>query len=156
LSDANIIAHPLAEWPMVICAAPAYLTRYGVPETPQALSAHRWIHGHHSHRHIDFHHPREGELTLRLAEGQVVSDSMHVMRAFTVAGMGLSLQPLQEIQEELRSGQLMLLLPEWRAAPLKLTALTLERVLPEKSRQAIRALRDYFSKNHRVTLADID
>ncbi|WP_433990872.1 LysR substrate-binding domain-containing protein [Erwinia aphidicola] len=156
LSDANIIAHPLAEWPMVICAAPAYLTRYGVPETPQALSAHRWIHGHRSHRHIDFHHPREGELTLRLAEGQVVSDSMHVMRAFTVAGMGLSLQPLQEIQEELRSGQLMLLLPEWRAAPLKLTALTLERVLPEKSRQAIRALRDYFSKNHRVTLADID
>lgn len=156
LSDANIIAHPLAEWPMVICAAPAYLTRYGVPETPQALSAHRWIHGHRSHRHIDFHHQRKGELTLRLAEGQVVSDSMHVMRAFTVAGMGLSLQPLQEIQEELRSGQLMLLLPEWRAAPLKLTALTLERVLPEKSRQAIRALRDYFSKNHRVTLADID
>ena len=140
---------------MVICAAPAYLSRYGVPESPQALSSHRWIHGHGAHRHIDFHHPRDGALALRLAEGQIVSDSMNVMRAFTVAGMGLSLQPLQEIQEELRSGQLMVLLPEWRATPLKLTALTLERVLPEKSQQALRALRDYFSKNHRFTLADM-
>ncbi|MBD8161757.1 LysR substrate-binding domain-containing protein [Erwinia persicina] len=156
LSDTAMIAHPLAEWPMVICAAPAYLSRYGVPETPQALSAHRWIHGHSTHRHIDFHHPREGDLTLRLAEGQVVSDSMNVMRAFTVAGMGLSLQPLQEIGEELRSGQLMVLLPEWRASPLKLTALTLERVLPEKSQQALRALRDYFRQNHQVRLADME
>lgn len=146
LSDANIIAHPLAEWPMVICAAPGYLTRYGVPESPQQLSQHRWIHGHTYQRHIELHHPREPVQTLRLAEGQVLSDSMLVIRAFTIAGMGLSLQPLHEIRQELNTGQLMLLLPEWRAPSLKLTALTLERVLPEKSRQALQALREYFAK----------
>lgn len=153
LGDANVIAHPLAEWPMVICASPAYLSRHGVPETPDALSAHRWIHGHTFYRHIDLHHPRAGKVTLRLSEGQVISDSMMVVREFTLAGMGISLQPLHEIGHELRSGQLMLLLPEWRADMLKLTALTLERVLPEKSRQALHALRHYFSKNHLGALA---
>lgn len=146
LSDASIIAHPLVEWPMVICAAPAYLTRYGVPETPQQLAGHRWIQGHLYQRVIELHHPREEMQTLRLSEGQVQSDSMLVIREFTLAGMGLSLQPLNEIRAELNSGQLMVLLPEWRAPSLKLTALTLERVLPEKSRQALQALRDYFSK----------
>ncbi|MBK0000643.1 LysR substrate-binding domain-containing protein [Erwinia sp. S38] len=146
LSDASIIAHPLVEWPMVICAAPAYLTRHGVPETPQQLAGHRWIQGHLYQRVIELHHPREEMQTLRLSEGQVQSDSMLVIREFTLAGMGLSLQPLNEIRTELNSGQLMVLLPEWRAPSLKLTALTLERVLPEKSRQALQALRDYFSK----------
>ncbi len=146
LSDTSMIAHPLVEWPMVICAAPAYLTRHGVPETPQQLAGHRWILGHLYQRVIELHHPREEKQTLRLNEGQVQSDSMLVIREFTLAGMGLSLQPLNEIRAELNSGQLMVLLPEWRAPSLKLTALTLERVLPEKSRQALQALRDYFSK----------
>ncbi|MEJ4043979.1 LysR substrate-binding domain-containing protein [Erwinia sp. SLM-02] len=146
LGDASMIAHPLVEWPMVICAAPAYLTRHGVPETPQQLAGHRWIQGHVYQRVIELHHPREETQILRLGEGQVQSDSMLVIREFTLAGMGLSLQPLNEIRAELNSGQLMVLLPEWRAPSLKLTALTLERVLPEKSRQALQALRDYFSK----------
>ena len=146
LADASIIAHPLAAWPMVICAAPGYLSRHGVPQTPQDLEQHRWIHGHVYQRHIELRHPREPPQTLRLTEGQVLSDSMLVIRAFTVAGMGVSLQPLHEIHQELSSGQLMRLLPEWRAPSLKLTALTLERVLPEKNRQALRALRDYFAK----------
>lgn len=145
LSDASIIAHPMAEWPMVICASPGYLSRHGIPETPQQLTEHRWIQGHLYQRQIELHHPREKTQVLRLAEGQIVSDSMLVMRAFTVAGMGVSLQPLNEIRKELNSGQLMLLLPEWRAPSLTLTALTLERVVPEKSRQALAALRHYFS-----------
>ncbi|AUX72631.1 MULTISPECIES: hypothetical protein [Erwinia] len=60
-----------------------------------------------------------------------------------------------QIQKELHTGQLMLLLPEWRAQPLTLTVLTLERVLPEKSRQALRSIRDYFGNNHLLKLADI-
>lgn len=40
----------------------------------------------------------------------------------------------------------MVLLPEWRTRSLTLTALALERVLPEESQQALRALRDYLLK----------
>jgi hypothetical protein len=47
----------------------------------------------------------------------------------------------------------LLLLPEWRPAPLRLNALTLERTMPEKSRQALRYLRDYFRRNGEKGLA---
>lgn len=78
---------------------------------------------------------------------------MNVMRAFTRAGLGISAQPLYEIGDELQRGELLLLLPEWRPAALRLHALTLERNVPEKSRQALRYLRDYFRRNGEKGLA---
>lgn len=159
LEDASVIAHPLADWPLVVCAAPRYLSEHGVPEQPHQLAQHRWISGMPTGgtvngRLIELHHARHAPLKLRLEPGQVISDSMNVVRAFTLAGQGISLQPLLEIQPLLRSGELMLLLPEWRPAPFRLTALTLERVLPEKTRQVLQALRRHFRQIATQALAD--
>lgn len=159
LNDASVIAHQLTEWPLVICAAPRYLSLHGVPEHPQQLINHRWINGmpaggNVNGRIIELQHAQQSPLKLRLDAGQVMSDSMHVVRAFTLAGQGISLQPLFEIQDKLSSGELMLLLPEWRPAPFRLTALTLERVLPEKTRQALQALRSHFRRIATTALAD--
>ncbi|BEN39725.1 substrate binding domain-containing protein [Serratia nevei] len=153
LADANMIAHPLTAWPMVLCAAPRYLSQHGVPEKPQDLVQHRWISSGYSGAHLDLLHQSGQQVKLRLAEGQIVSESMNVMRAFTRAGLGISIQPLYEIGDELQRGELLLLLPEWRPAPLRLHALTLERNVPEKSRQALRYLRDYFRRNGEKGLA---
>ncbi|MGP1082218.1 LysR substrate-binding domain-containing protein [Serratia sp. CY58181] len=153
LADANMIAHPLTAWPMVLCAAPRYLSQHGVPEKPQDLVQHRWISSGYSGAHLDLLHQSCQQVKLRLAEGQIVSESMNVMRAFTRAGLGISVQPLYEIGDELQRGELLLLLPEWRPAPLRLNALTLERTMPEKSRQALRYLRDYFRRNGEKGLA---
>ncbi|PKH27029.1 LysR family transcriptional regulator [Enterobacterales bacterium CwR94] len=151
LADSTLIAHPLTQWPMILCATPRYLSRHGVPETPQALLTHRWIsgipNGPLNSRQFTLHHPHLAPVTLRIADGQVVSDSMSVVRAFTLAGMGISLQPLYEVRESLARGELIQLIPEWQPEPLNLTALTLERVLPEKTRQAIVALRHYFQQS---------
>ena len=153
LADANMIAHPLTAWPMVLCAAPRYLSQHGVPEKPQDLVQHRWISSGYSGAYLDLLHQSGQQVKLRLAEGQIVSESMNVMRAFTRAGLGISVQPLYEIGDELQRGELLLLLPEWRPAPLRLHALTLERNMPEKSRQALRYLRDYFRRNGEKGLA---
>lgn len=154
LADTNLIAHPLSAWPMVLCAAPRYLSQYGVPETPQELVQHRWITGSGHGLHLDLHHPTGETFKLRLAAGQVVSDSMNVIRAFTRNGLGISGQPLYEIGNELRRGELIALLPQWRPAPYRLHALTLERVLSEKTRQALHYLRDYFRRHGEKPLAN--
>ncbi|MNH36210.1 transcriptional regulator [compost metagenome] len=114
---------------------------------------HRWISGIYSGAHLDLHHLGGQQLKLRLAEGQIVSDSMTVMRAFTRSGLGISVQPLNEIEDELQRGELIQLMPEWRPAPLRLHALTLERAMPEKNRQALRYLRDYFRRHTEKSLA---
>lgn len=41
--EADLIACKLADNPWVICAAPRYLTKYGAPEMPEDLSAHRCL-----------------------------------------------------------------------------------------------------------------
>ncbi|ANI29365.1 LysR family transcriptional regulator [Yersinia entomophaga] len=155
LADANMIAHPLAEWPMVICAAPRYLSQHGVPETPQDLLAHRWMSSvnNPSAIHLDLHHTSGETMVLRLNHGQVISGSMPVIRDFTREGMGLSVLPLYEIGDELQRGELITLLPEWQSTPLRLHALTLERAMPEKNRQVIRYLRDYFQRHRESVLA---
>lgn len=146
LEDASYIAHPLAEWPLVICASPRYLTRCGVPETPQDLAAHHWLINSGTADSMQLAlYQRSGErYPLRIPHGAVASSSMNVLREFTLEGVGMSLQPLYEISDALRRGELIVLLPEWRAQPLTLHALTLEKVHTEKNRQALRCLRDYF------------
>ena len=44
-------------------------------------------------------------------------------------------------------------MPEWRPTPLRLHAMTLERAMPEKNRQALRYLRDYFRRHTEKSLA---
>ncbi|WP_261465817.1 LysR substrate-binding domain-containing protein [Serratia entomophila] len=153
LADANMIAHPLAEWPIVLCAAPRYLSQHGVPEKPQDLVRHSWISSGYVGVHLNLHHQSGEQVKLRLEEGQIISGSMNVIRAFTQAGLGISFQPLYEIGDELKRGELIHLMPEWRPAPLRLHALTLERAMPERNRQALRYLRDYFRRKCEKTLA---
>lgn len=44
LTDSTLVARPLARFRWVTCASPGYLRKFGVPETPEALSQHRAIH----------------------------------------------------------------------------------------------------------------
>lgn len=146
LDDASYIAHPLAVWPMVLCASPRYLNRCGIPETPDELSQHQWLVNTNEAvpASIELHRNNGETRKIRMPDIATGSSSMNVLRAFTLEGVGISIQPLYEIEYELKRGDLVLLLPEWRPAPLKLHALTLERVHTEKSRQAMHCLRDYF------------
>lgn len=146
LDDASYIAHPLAVWPMVLCVSPRYLNRCGIPETPDELSQHQWLVNTNEAvpASIELHRNNGETRKIRMPDIATGSSSMNVLRAFTLEGVGISIQPLYEIEYEVKRGDLVLLLPEWRPAPLKLHALTLERVHTEKSRQAMQCLRDYF------------
>lgn len=43
LPDSSLVATPVGTTGRVVCASPDYLARFGVPETPEALSKHRCI-----------------------------------------------------------------------------------------------------------------
>ena len=64
------------------------------------------------------------------------------VRQFTLAGMGVSVQPEPEVREQLASGQLLALLPAWQPAPIGIHLVTPRRdAQPAKVRYAIEALR---------------
>ena len=146
--DSSLVARHLADWPAVLCCAPAYLARSGAIQRPEQLLDLDWIslNGERQQHQLTFTGPRGEQQRLRL-EPRVGCNNILAVRSFTLAGLGLSLQPEPEIREELASGRLLALLPEWQPTPVGLYIVTPRRdALPAKVRYAIEALRRGLSR----------
>ena len=109
--DSSLVARQVADWRMLLCAAPAYLARCGPVEDPQqllgldwlSLSTDRW-------QQVTLYGPGGAQQRLRI-ESRVACNNILSVRQFTLAGMGVSVQPDPEVREQLVSGQLLALLP---------------------------------------------
>lgn len=97
----------------VICAAPSYLERRGVPTTCADLAAHDCILMRRQARIYD-------RWTVRTAEGvreltvphTFVCDSTEIVHAWALAGAGIAVKALWDIEDDLKEGRLVELLPE--------------------------------------------
>lgn len=142
--DSSLVARHVVDWPMLLCVAPAYLARCGWIATPQQLLGLDWI-GLNTDRaqYLQLRGPSASEERLRL-ESRIACNNILATRQFTLAGMGVSLQPEPEIRELLSRGELLNLLPEWRPEPIGLYIVTPRRdAQPAKVRYAIEALRQH-------------
>lgn len=142
--DSSLVARYVVDWPMLLCVAPAYLARCGWIATPQQLLGLDWI-GLNTDRaqQLLLRGPGGSEERLRL-ESRIGCNNILVTRQFTLAGMGVSLQPEPEIRELLVRGELLQLLPDWRPEPIGLHIVTPRRdAQPAKVRYAIEALRQH-------------
>lgn len=140
--DSSLVARYVTDWRMILCAAPAYLARVGLPVEPSQLLKLDWI-GLHLERsqHLTLHGPGGVQQRLRL-ETRISCNNILAARQFTLSGMGVSLQPEPEIRELLARGELLSLLPDWQLAPIGLHIVTPRRdAQPAKVRYAIEALR---------------
>lgn len=61
--------------------------------------------------------PEGSQVTIR-AQGNLQTNSSEVIRASVLSGMGIGYSPTWLFEEEIASGQLQVLLPEWPAPPL--------------------------------------
>src|ERR1700692_378951 len=109
LADSELVARPLRPYRMIICAAPAYLERAGVPRTSADLANHQCL------AHLVWN----GRTTWQLedkpeyawpAETRFASNDGQALRAAAVNGAGLILQPEVLLADDLASGRLVPLL----------------------------------------------
>ena len=97
----------------LLCAAPPYLERFGVPTTVSELSKHRLL-------------AATGQLPWRLdgPEGRVLiegesfvrTNSSEVVRELTVEGVGIAFRSTWDVGGELRQGRLVSILPDYEGA----------------------------------------
>ncbi len=122
VADAGLVTRRLAKVPVLICAAPRYLERHGTPRTPAELSKLEWLH------HLPSTDPNR--VTLRKGRREVTvpvrgrlssNDGAAGVRA-VVAGFGVMAGPAFELSDEMRSGQLVRLLPDWNLDDLVVQA----------------------------------
>jgi len=114
LADSSFKARKLANDTRILCASPEYLHKHTSPQTPHDLQAHQLIgfqsQGARKLRHIS---GDEASFAPREAGCRLVLDDGVSQKLATMAGAGISANSLWSVHEELQSGALVRVLPEY-------------------------------------------
>ncbi len=115
LEDSSLISRRLTGNRRLLCASPAYLARRGTPTTPEALREHdcllmlgpkgprdQWV----------LISPEGTETTVRV-RGRLESNMGEAIRDAALAGLGISLHSAWHVCDDLRTGKLKIVLPEY-------------------------------------------
>ncbi|WP_206119004.1 LysR family transcriptional regulator [Chromobacterium fluminis] len=129
LSDSSLVARPLGRFRQLNCASPAYLARYGTPAGLEDLARHRLVH----YVSVLGARPagwewRDGNGSHWLAmAGSVIVNNAEAYQAACLAGLGLIQAPESGVRHLLDSGELVEVLPAYRAAPMPVSLLYAHR-----------------------------
>lgn len=127
LHDSSLAVRPLGHIALINCAAPSYLHEHGVPEKPEDLASGHWAVGYASPttgRELPWEYLSEGgqEQTSRVASRVIVNNAESYI-ACCRAGGGLIQIPRFDVQYLLDSGELVEVMPAFRAAPMPVSLL---------------------------------
>lgn len=126
LSDSTMMAKKLSRRTNFVCAAPAYLKRYGTPHTLYDLHKHNCLLGTRDYWHFiennkqanktvgqQAHKPTDTEKNLRVS-GSVQYNSGHSLVDAALKGLGIVQLPDYYVQQYLASGALISVLDNYR------------------------------------------
>ena len=117
MHDHDLVAKPLCQYRMAICASPDYLARHGTPKTPKELADHRCL------SHMVWTARNEWRLSNEQSDSPWRRDPVLVcndglgLKMAALAGAGLLLQPEILLTEELAAGRLVRVLDDWLPQP---------------------------------------
>lgn len=139
LKDSSLIARKLAPDRRIVVASPSYLEEFGVPERPQELIKHQCINliglDNWTFR------TEEGLVSVKTS-GHLRCDNGEAMRDATTGGLGVSINSIWSVYEQLISGELVEILQDY---PLAMDA-SIWAVYPSSRLIAlkVRVFIDYF------------
>ena len=119
LSDSTMMAKKLSRRTNFVCAAPAYLEKYGMPHSLSDLNQHNCLLGTRDYWHfiedgkIDSGKNADKEKNLRVS-GSVQYNSGHSLVDAALKGLGIVQLPDYYVQKYLASGELVSLLNNYR------------------------------------------
>ncbi|MEZ9595426.1 LysR family transcriptional regulator [Shewanella sp. 10N.261.52.F9] len=110
LKDSSLIARKLASDRRVVCASPAYIKEHGAPATPQELSNHQCI----NLMNLDTwsFETDKGPFSIK-TKGCFRTDNGDAMRDATIDGLGLSVNSIWSVYQQLVSGELVEVLTDY-------------------------------------------
>ncbi|MGP5501866.1 LysR family transcriptional regulator [Psychrobacter faecalis] len=114
LSDSTMMAKKLSRRTNFVCAAPAYLEKYGIPHSLSDLNQHNCLLGTRDYWHfIENGKNADKEKNLRVS-GTVQYNSGHSLVDAALKGLGIVQLPDYYVQQYLASGELVSLLDDYR------------------------------------------
>ena len=140
LPDSTLIARQVATRRRLICAAPAFLARHGVPQRPQDLEATDCLGFRGFVGYPDWHFAdANGKRVSVRVSGRLVADDVEAVVAAAVHGIGVMMSTDWLIGRELAQGTLVPILQDWSLEDEGAIHLVTPsaRLLPSKTRAFI-------------------
>jgi DNA-binding transcriptional LysR family regulator len=125
LAESGLVARRVGELRLVNCASPGYLQRHGRPRSLRDLDRHLLVHYTSTlgAKPDGWEYEEDGEWKELPMRGQVTVNNAEAYVAAAVAGLGLIQTPRSSLEEDLRSGRLVEVLPRLRARPMPVAIL---------------------------------
>jgi DNA-binding transcriptional LysR family regulator len=144
MPDSSLVARRLGACRHVVCGAPAYFARNGVPQSPGDLADHpaltyRYQDAPAEWRLVD----RDGNYHQVAINSRLQMNNSLALREALLKGAGVALTPTFVVGSEIRSGLLMAVLSEYSALEVSIYA-----VYPQRKHLSpkVRAFIDYLSE----------
>jgi DNA-binding transcriptional LysR family regulator len=123
--DSSLIMRRLGQFRVILCAAPAYLEKYGAPRGPRDLSDHNCV--AYMYRGFDKLTREwcligpEGEVTVPVS-GNLHTNSVATLMAAASDGRGIVMACSRTAERALRSGELVRVLPDYHLGEFPICA----------------------------------
>ena len=134
LEDSGLIARLIGRHSRHLYASPEYIGASGAPTTPAELAGHEC-----------FCMPRNVKWTLQRGtekvdvevSGRFTLNSVGMMSALAVSHQGIALLPEKIAADDLASGRLQRVMPDWEGSAVSIYAVTETRLIPAKTQRFI-------------------
>ena len=143
-SDSNLYGFKICNVPRLLCASPEYLEKNGTPKHPNDLADHNGL--FYQLRDVvndSWRFTRDGEEFKVRMLGNRASNDGDLVRRWCVGGKGLAFKSCLDISEDLLSGRLVKVMPEYKTS---MTELWLVCPSKQSITPAVRLLRDVFKE----------
>lgn len=137
LEASTLVARKLATNRRVLCASPGYLSRHGMPCTPDALVQHECLLLTGGSGRHDVWHFRDGagdDIAVKVS-GRIHSNQGELLRDAAIAGLGIAQHSTWHVCDDLRAGRLQEVLPDYSLAASGIYAvMPHRRLMPPRAR----------------------
>lgn len=123
LLDSSLVARPIADIPLFICASPRYLDRHGTPRRPSDLPAHNCLHYNNVSLREEWRLRETGATRSIAVKGSFCSNNGDVLCQAATEGLGIALLPDFIVERRIAEGRLVRILVGFEPRPLTLYAL---------------------------------
>lgn len=150
MEDSQLVARRIAANRRVLCASPDYLRRRGQLKVPRDLQDHECLllFGSSGRQDVWRLHDAQGkEMPVRV-QGRFESNLGELLRDASVAGEGIAIHSLWHVADDLRTGRLQVVLPDFPLATTAISAVMPQRrQVPPRVRAFVDFLMDEFGDN---------
>ncbi|MDO9434381.1 LysR family transcriptional regulator [Hydrogenophaga sp.] len=142
--DPSVVAIHLMDIPRIVVAAPALLKGTRKPRQVADLAQLPWLALSNYYRtEVSLTHVRTRELQRFAIQPRLSTDNLYALRQAALLGLGVGIASKWMLEDDLATGRLVQLVPEWQAPPLPLhLTYPHARFYPVRLRLFIEAMRE--------------